>query len=50
MEARLESGQFRLSEEHDCHAWVPVAELPTWDLAPQFRELADGYAKKHMRV
>lgn len=37
MEARLVSGQARLSNEHDDFAWVGAAELRDMDLVPQFR-------------
>jgi len=33
LEGRLESGQVRLSEEHDDYLWVDPRELPTVDLA-----------------
>ncbi len=45
MEARLESGQVRLSSEHDDYAWVAPEELPTMDLAEQFRAFAQLYSK-----
>jgi 8-oxo-dGTP diphosphatase len=40
MEARLVSGDMRLSGEHIAFAWVAPAELPTVDLAEQFRAFA----------
>lgn len=44
MEARLESGEVRLSEEHDDFVWVALSELPRMDLAEQFRPFIDAYA------
>jgi len=45
VEARLESGDVRLSSEHEEYAWVARADLATMDLAPQFLFFAQGYAK-----
>lgn len=44
MEARLESGQVHLSDEHDDYAWVPIGQLPKMDLADQFRHFAESYS------
>jgi len=43
MEARCTGGTLLLSEEHDESAWVPIAELPKWDLTPGLREFALGH-------
>ena len=32
MEARVTGGEVKLSEEHDDFAWVPLAELPQWNI------------------
>ena len=32
MEASIVSGELRLSEEHDDFAWVPLSELPQWNI------------------
>jgi len=45
MEASLESGKVRLSDEHDDYQWVPVTELPHVDLAMQFRAFTESYAR-----
>lgn len=50
MEAAVDGSEVRLSAEHDEFAWAPVAELAQWDLAPQFRRFAAGYAAGHPRV
>jgi 8-oxo-dGTP diphosphatase len=47
MEARLDSGKVRLSSEHDDFAWVAMRELPTMDLAEQFRPFAQAYSQSH---
>ncbi len=44
MEARVTRGEFRLSEEHDASAWVPLRELAHWRLAEQVRPLMLAYA------
>ena len=46
MEARLESGEVRLSSEHIDFIWVTPGELPTMDLAEQFISFAHWYSKK----
>ena len=45
LEGRLESGQVRLSSEHTDYAWVAPQELPTMDLAEQFRPFAQAYSQ-----
>jgi 8-oxo-dGTP diphosphatase len=45
LEGRLESGQVRLSNEHDDSLWVDPQELPTVDLADQFRPFAKVYSQ-----
>jgi len=44
MEGALESGDVRLSDEHDRFAWVEPAELPTIDVCEQFRPLLETYS------
>ena len=46
MEARLESGEVRLSSEHTEYGWVAPGEIPTMDLAEQFISFAHLYSKK----
>jgi 8-oxo-dGTP diphosphatase len=48
IETKLLGGTLRLSEEHDDHAWVPMAEVPEWNLTGGLKELAESYvaAKK----
>lgn len=45
MEGRLESGQVRLSSEHDDFTWIAPHKLSTMDLAEQFTDFAKSYAK-----
>jgi 8-oxo-dGTP diphosphatase len=45
LEGRVESGQVRLSSEHDDYAWVDRRELPKMDLADQFRKFAQAYSQ-----
>lgn len=45
LEGRLESGQVRLSSEHDEHIWVNRWELPKMELADQFRAFAQAYSQ-----
>ena len=45
MEGRLESGQVRLSSEHDDFTWVPRRELGAMDMAVQFKDFAERYAR-----
>lgn len=49
LEGRVESGQVRLSSEHDDYVWVDREELPTVDLAPQFLPFARAYSEAHAR-
>lgn len=49
LEARLVSGQVQLSSEHDDFAWVTLQDLPTIDLAEQFRVFAQAYSKKDVQ-
>jgi 8-oxo-dGTP diphosphatase len=44
LEARLTGGKLTLSEEHDQHAWAPLAELTQWNLTDGLKELAASYA------
>jgi 8-oxo-dGTP diphosphatase len=43
MEGRAESGDVRLSSEHDQFAWVARREMLTMDLAEQFVPFAESY-------
>ncbi len=45
LEGRLQSGQVRLSSEHDEYAWVNRRELPKMKLAEQFRAFAQVYSQ-----
>jgi len=47
LEGRVESGEVRLSEEHDDHAWVDPRYLPDMDLAVQFLPFARAYSEAH---
>jgi 8-oxo-dGTP diphosphatase len=49
LEGRVESGELRLSEEHDDHAWVDPRELPNVDLAAQFLPFARSYSEARAR-
>lgn len=49
LEGRVESGEVRLSEEHDDYVWVDPQKLPTMDLADQFRPFAEAYSQTHAR-
>lgn len=49
LERHVESGQARLSEEHDDYVWVDPEELPTVDLAAQFLPFARAYSQTHAR-
>jgi 8-oxo-dGTP diphosphatase len=46
MEGRVQSGDVRLSSEHEKYAWVAGSDLATVDLAPQFLPFAQEYANK----
>lgn len=45
VEGRLESGQVRLSSEHDDYVWIDLHELPKMDLAVQFKPFAQAYSQ-----
>lgn len=45
LEGHVQSGQVRLSDEHDAFDWVPIAELPGMDIAEQFQKFALDYAR-----
>ncbi len=45
MEASHVSGRVRLSEEHDDFCWTKAGELPSADMAEQFRDFAQSYAQ-----
>lgn len=45
LEGRVESGQVRLSSEHDDYAWVDRQSLVKVDLAEQFRPFAQVYSQ-----
>jgi len=44
LEARLLGGTLRLDKDHDDSAWVPLADLPQWDLTDALKDLAAAYA------
>lgn len=46
MEARATGGTLTLSEEHDAAEWVLPADLPHWDLAPNFRDFMLAYVRR----
>jgi mutator protein MutT len=46
MEARLTGGTLTISDEHDKYAWVPMMEMPTWDLTGWLKELAEAYVAR----
>lgn len=46
MEARRESGEVRLSEEHDAHMWVEPSELPGVALCRHFQPFAKDYSRR----
>jgi hypothetical protein len=46
MNARVTSGDLKLSDEHDGFAWVPLNELSKWKLAEQIRDFMLDYAKR----
>jgi len=45
-EAGVLGGELRLSEEHDNYSWVPLADLPKWDITAGLKEFADSDAAK----
>jgi len=45
MNARLVSGQVRLSDEHDEFRWVPLPDLPQLDMSGQLRDFIVTYVK-----
>jgi 8-oxo-dGTP diphosphatase len=47
MEARVRSGEIRLSGEHDAHRWVPREELAAMDLSDQLRPFVLWYLREH---
>ncbi len=46
LEAKACGGELRLSEEYDESAWVPLAELPEWNLTTGFRAFAEAYVNR----
>jgi len=48
MEAHIESGDVRISEEHDEFAWLAAAELAAAPLCPQFRSFARNFAASRL--
>lgn len=46
MEARLAGGAFRLSDEHEDHRWVELADLPRMDLSAQLKDFMIAYARR----
>ena len=47
LEAKLTGGTLRISEEHDQHAWVHIAELPQWDMTEVMKDLAEILVEKY---
>ena len=47
MEAHLESGEVRLSREHEDFAWVALQELPNMDLAEPYVNFSQTYSRTH---
>ena len=45
MEARVTSGQVRLSDEHDAHVWAPRHKLADMDLSEQLKAFVERYAR-----
>lgn len=48
MEARVLSGDVRLSHEHDAMEWVPLAELGRFNLFPRVGDFMLGYAARKL--
>lgn len=46
LEGHADTDAVRLSDEHDQFAWVTKAELPSYDISPQFRAIAASYAQR----
>ena len=46
MEAKACGGELRLSEEHDESVWVPLADLPKWNLTAGLQAFAEAYVKR----
>lgn len=49
LKGHVESGEFRLSEEHEDYTWVTPENLRNKDLAPQFKQFAADYNKSPVR-
>jgi hypothetical protein len=45
LEGRLDSGEVRLSDEHDEFAWVTKADLVSVDFVPQFRAFIEAFSQ-----
>jgi len=43
LEGQLESGEVRLSEEHDAYRWVKKSEFSSVDMVPQFRAFIETF-------
>jgi 8-oxo-dGTP diphosphatase len=46
LQGRVESGNVRLSKEHEDYDWVTKSELGAVDIAPQFLSFAQAYANE----
>jgi 8-oxo-dGTP diphosphatase len=46
LEGRLESGEIKLSHEHDDYVWVKPGKLPNMELVDHFKPFAREYGKK----
>ena len=49
LEGRVESGQVRLSSEHEDYIWVDPRDLPSVDLADPFRSFARAYSGTYVK-
>jgi 8-oxo-dGTP diphosphatase len=47
MEAVLTGGTLTLSDEHDAAEWIPLSDLPTWDLTQHVRPFMLDYAEQN---
>lgn len=42
LKADIIGGKIKLSEEHDSYEWVPLADLPKWDLSSGLKEFVNS--------
>lgn len=50
MECRQLSGEVRLSDEHDAHAWVPREELPNMEFGGRLRSFVETYLQPSQSI